>query len=139
MAPGGTQQVRRRGPSLVGGAALPLTAIAGFLLLNGGCGSKPDYPPNLPFPSRSDRLVLKTPETPPTAPNNAEKLTEELAKLDGLGGKTVAPTSLPAATRTALDRYLRDAFGTPAAPTVNADPETNTAAERLGLSAENLA
>jgi mono/diheme cytochrome c family protein len=127
---GDRRLVRRRA---VSAAVLATAALAS------GCGSKPDYPPNLSFPSRADRLVLKTPETTPAALYDPQKLPEELARLDSLGGKTVEPSSLPAASRTALDRYLRDAFGTPAAPTVNGPPEANAAAERLSLKADALA
>src|SRR5262245_61478413 len=109
--------------------ARALTALAAALL--GGC-SNPDYPPNLSFPSRTDRLVLKAPEATPAAPGEPGKIVEELAALDSLGGKTLDPRSVSGGVRTALDRHLREAFGTPAAPSIVGDPD---AASRLGLTA----
>jgi mono/diheme cytochrome c family protein len=114
-------------------------AVVALAAAAGGCGSKPDYPPNLVFPSRTDRLVLKTPETPPAAQNEPGKLDEDLARLDSLGGKTALPADLPAATRTDLDRFLKDAFGTPAAPKVGGEPDATAAAEGLGLTPDQLA
>lgn len=120
-----------------GGCRVLLASATLAAALAGGCGPTPDYPPNLSFPSRTDRLVLKLPETPPTTPNEPGKIVEDLAKLDGLGGKTVEPLTLPADARATLDRHLKEAFGNPAAPTV-ADPETGALAQRLGLTNEIL-
>lgn len=135
-----TGEVRgsRGGVVLTAAAALTLAAVVAPFLLLGGCGSKPDYPPNLSFPSRTDRLVLKAPEAPPPGPSEPGKIVEELARLDAAGGKTADPAALPAATRSALDKYLREAFGNPAAPTVAGDPEVSSAAGRLGLAGEAL-
>ncbi len=112
-------------------AALPAAA-----LLVAGCGKPPEYPSTLVFPARADRLVLKVPTAPPPGPNQPGKLDEELAALDAAGGTTVDLAAVPAAARTALDKHLKDVFGTPAAPTVAAEPD---AAGRLGLSADGLA
>ncbi len=100
-----------------------------------GCGSAPDYPPNLTFPARSDRLVLKVPETPPPGPDESGKMEAGIARVDSHGGKTLDPNAIPVDTRTAIDRFLKDTFGTPAAPKIPADP----VAERLGLTSEVLA
>src|SRR5262245_48151395 len=127
---------RRVGRVAVLVAAGGLTAAALALTL-GGCKSTPDYPPNLSFPSRADRLVLKLPETAPAAMNVAGELDADLAHLDSEGGKTAEPGSLPQETRTALDRYLRDTFGTPAAPKFGGDAQAQ--AERLGLTADTHA
>jgi len=100
-----------------------------------GCGeSTPDYPSTLSFPSRADRLVLKAPESPPPGPNTAGQLEEELARLDAAGGKTADPARVPGDARQVLNRFLKDAFGTPAAPTVAADT-----AGPLGLTPDPLA
>jgi mono/diheme cytochrome c family protein len=53
---------------------------------------------------------------PPVAVNTAGKLDEEIAALDALGGKTVDPTTVSVESRSLLDAFLRDTFGTPAAP-----------------------
>jgi len=112
--------------------------LAVIALSAAGCGSIPDYPANLSFPSRSDRLVLKSPESVPPGLNTAGKLDDELARLDSLGGKTAEPGSLPLETRTAIDRFLRETFGTPSAPTITGDADTTATAERLGLTTESL-
>lgn len=122
--------------SLPRGAVLALLAAAAC-----GCGRKPDYPPNLAFPSRTDRLVLQAPSAPPQSPGEPGKLDEELARLDQLGGKTADPAAAPAAARAALDAFLRDAFGTPAAPKLElgGDAGVAAAAERLLLTPDRLA
>jgi len=128
---------QRQGRHLVWTGAT-LLAVWSIALLS-GCNSTPDYPPNLSFPSRTDRLVLKLPTTQPTGPSEAGAFVEELSRLDAAGGKTLDPATLPAASRTALDRQLRDVFGTPAAPVVALDPEATAVAEHLGLEREKLA
>jgi len=106
----------------------------------GGCASKHDYPPNLAFPSRTDRLVLELPKTPPTGFGEPAKIDEDIARLDELGGKTADPRSETSETRAEIDAFLRDAFGTPAdSRVVLAEDCTVTAeAERLGLSSDML-
>lgn len=112
-------------------------ALAAGLAAPGCRGSKPDYPPDLTFPPRADRLVLRTPtDRPPTATGEPGKLDDELAGLDALGGRTADPTAIPAAHRQALDTFLADTFGTPAAPAIRGEEE---AAGRLGLTPERLA
>lgn len=98
-----------------------------------GCGSPPDYPPNLSFPPRTDRIVLKSPDKQPDMPRDAGNLDGELADLDARGGRTFDPASVLAERRQALDRFLSDAFGTPAAPKIAGDGATN-----LGLTPERL-
>ncbi|MCE9564668.1 MAG: c-type cytochrome, partial [Planctomycetes bacterium] len=116
----------------------PLVFVALLTLLLVGCHSTPDYPPNLSFPSRTDRLVLKLPTTPPPSPSEAGNIVAELARLDAAGGKTLDPTTIPIASRNALDQSLRDLFGTPAAPSITVDAEANASAERLGLVPDKL-
>ena len=88
------------------GAAVIATAA-----ILSGCGQSPDYPPDLTFPTRDDRLVLRTPaDRQPTGPGETGKLDAELAALDQLGGRTVDPASAPAEHRAALDRFLTDTF-----------------------------
>jgi mono/diheme cytochrome c family protein len=125
-------------PVWSGTALLAVCGAACALLLVAGCSSTQDYPPNLSFPSRTDRLVLKAPEAQPPGPSLAGEIARELAALDAAGGKTLDPTTLPSEKRTALDTALRDLFGTPAAPHVKGDAETAAAAERLGLTADKL-
>jgi mono/diheme cytochrome c family protein len=118
------------------GAALAVLAVAAS-----GCGSKADYPPNLAFPSRTDRLVLKSPEITPTSLGQSGQIEAELAHLDEIGGKTVDPAAAPAEVRAAIDQFLKDTFGTPAAPTVAlaGNAEVSAAAERLALTPDKLA
>jgi mono/diheme cytochrome c family protein len=122
--------------------ALALFALFGALtvaLVTGGCGSPPDYPSTLSFPSRADRLVLKLPEKPPPGPNDPTEREESLARLDAAGGKTVDPALTPHEVRLALNRFLKDSFGTPSAPKIAGDAEVSAAAERLGLTPDKLA
>jgi mono/diheme cytochrome c family protein len=122
--------------------ALALFVLFGALtvaLVSGGCGSPPDYPSTLSFPSRADRLVLKLPETPPPGPNNPAEREESIARLDTAGGKTVDPSRTPHEVSLALNRFLKDSFGTPSAPKIAGDPEVTAAAERLGLTPDKLA
>jgi mono/diheme cytochrome c family protein len=95
----------------------------------GGCGSQTPFPAGLIFPPRADRLVLKLPDKPPPGPNTAGKRDEEIAALDALGGRTFDPAG--AASRPALDAFLKDAFGTPAEP--------NDVSAPLKLTKDNLA
>jgi mono/diheme cytochrome c family protein len=111
----------------------------GLVIVVSGCGSTPDYPTHLAFPTRKDRLVLKVPETPPPPPSPGN-LESELAELDSRGGNTVDPNTLPNETQAAIDRFLKDAFGTPAAPTIqlNGDTEVSASVEKLGLANDRL-
>ena len=109
-------------------------AAAAVLLVVAGCGQPPAYPPGLTFLPRADRLVLGVPTAQPAGPNEPGRLDAELAGLDALGGKTLDPAAVPADARRALDAYLAEAFGTPAAPLVNAD-----GAADLGLTPDRLA
>lgn len=124
---------KRRRRLLATSAAL---AALAFVSVWTGCGRNRDYPADLTFAPRDDRLVLKLPTTAPLRLGEAGRLDAELAALDAAGGRTVEPASLPAAARAALDGYLREAFGTPAAPKV---PDDTGAAGRLGLTADRLA
>lgn len=116
------------------GAGAVVLAVLAVVFFAGG--SKPDYPAHLPFPSRTDRLVLKSPEQQPIRLNEPGKLDADLAGLDVLGGKTIDPATLPAETRTALDRWLKESFATPGTPAIVGNV---SAADRLGLVAAPLA
>ncbi len=123
-------------------AALLATASAAVVLPGcGGCNSKPEYPPNLTFPARADRLVLKLPDKPAPAMNNPGKRDEEIAALDALGGRTAEPSAVREGDRAALDQFLKDHLGTPAAPkiTSTADPDVRASASRLKLTDAHLA
>lgn len=121
-------RVRRHRRLLATSAAL---AALAFVLGGCGCGGNKDFPADLTFAPRTDRLVLALPTAAPTRPGEIGKLDAELAALDAAGGRTVDPAALPAAARGALDGYLKEAFGTPAVPRVPDD--------RLGLTPDRLA
>ncbi|HYH67305.1 MAG TPA: c-type cytochrome [Urbifossiella sp.] len=108
---------------------LAVLALAGIVPV--GCNRNAGYPPELTFPPREDRLVLKLPTTTPPRPGEIGRLDAEIAALDAAGGRTADPAALPAADRTALGGFLRETFGTPAAPRLPDD--------RLGLTADLLA
>jgi mono/diheme cytochrome c family protein len=104
-----------------------------------GCGSQADYPTNLSFPSRTDRLVLKSPEAVPTSTGEPGKIEEEIERLDALGGKTLDPRTVPTEARVAIDPFLKETFGTPAASKVNIeDAQAAATVERLALTPERL-
>jgi len=97
-----------------------IVAVAALAVLPpgcGGCSSKNDsFPPTLTFPSRADRLVLKLPNKPAQALNNVSERDKEIAALDSVGGMTADPATTPADSREALANFLKETFGTPAAP-----------------------
>jgi mono/diheme cytochrome c family protein len=115
-------------------------ALALLAIVVAGCGSKLDYPPNLAFPSRTDRLVLKSPEATPTSIGEPGKIDDEIARLDELGGKTADPAVAPPETRATIDRVLKEAFGMPASPSVSlsTELEVSTVSEKLGLTTQRL-
>ena len=115
-----------------------LLATCSALLLPGcgGCNKTPDYPPNLTFPARADRLVLKAPDKPAPAINDPGKRQEDIDALDAAGGKTADVSAIPADNRAKLDAILKDMFGTPAAPTIAAESAT---VARLKLTNAHLA
>ena len=117
------------------GAALAVLAFA-----VSGCGSQPEYPPNFSFQSRTDRLVLRLPDIKPTSLGEPGKIAEDIAHLDEIGGQTADPLSTSTEHRAAIDRFLKETFGTPAAPKVEltSDAETVSVTERLGLSPDAL-
>ena len=126
-----------RTPGWIPSAALAALAVvlAGALaaFLMPGCDSKLGYPAALEFPSRTDRLVLRIPTAQPKAPGEPGKLDAELAALDSLGGETLDPEQLPVEQRAAIDAFLVETFGTPAASRVNAE-----LAVKLGLTPGTL-
>jgi mono/diheme cytochrome c family protein len=95
---------------------LLLASLCAIAVGCSGCGSNSNLPPNVTFPARKDRLVLKLPEKPAEAMNTAGRRDEEIATLDAQGGRTADPETAPAEARAALDAFLKDAFGTPGAP-----------------------
>jgi mono/diheme cytochrome c family protein len=105
-----------------------------------GCAQKADYPPNLAFPSRTDLLVLKSADITPTSLTEQQTVDEDIARYQALGGKTADPGSAPTDTRGAIDAFLGDAFGTPAASKIALpdDPQVEARAEALGLTTDNL-
>lgn len=119
----------------LGAGAITLSAFA-FVFLSDRSNS--DYPPHLPFPSRTDRLVLKSPEQIPLRLNEPGKLDADLAALDQIGGQTVDPATLPTNLRGTLDRYLKEAFATPSAPSLAVESELTSAVSELGLTNDRL-
>ncbi|MCS6864293.1 MAG: c-type cytochrome [Gemmataceae bacterium] len=92
-------------------------ALLAAVPIGTGCGTPAaNYPAQLVFPPRSDRLVLQLPMQPPPKENTAGRLDEEIAALDAYGGRTVEPRSLAETARNALDQFLTETFGTPAEP-----------------------
>lgn len=117
-------------------AAPAAVGVAALALALNGCGAlttPADVPAGVPFPARTDRLVLSTPDRDAPGPGETGKLEDEIAALDGLGGKTLDPAALSEPQRAALAAALADLFGTPAAPKVPDAPW------RPGLSADRLA
>ena len=114
------------------------TALAVFAAA--GCAQKPDYPPNLAFPSRTDHLVLKSAEITPLKLTEERTVDDDVSRFESLGGKTADPKSATADVRIAIDSFLMNTFGTPAASRIVAsnDPDVGTKAEALGLSPESL-
>lgn len=126
--------MRRRGVILAGGGAALIFGPALALLL-AGCGGDPDgYDPDLRYPPRADRLVVRTPPTPPADRHANGRLDDWLADLDPLGGRTLDPAAVPPIDRSKLTAALDDLFGTPSAPVVKAD-----GAAALGLVPDRLA
>ncbi|MFO0798059.1 MAG: c-type cytochrome [Gemmataceae bacterium] len=119
---------RRHRRHVVPGAALAALGCV-LAVLPAGCSRNPGYPPDLTFPPREDRLVLALPPAAPPRPAEVGRLDAEIAALDAAGGRTADPAALPAAARAELGTFLRDTFGTPAAPQ----------SPGLGLGAEQLA
>ena len=107
--------------------------MAALAVVLSGCDSKPGYPTSLEYASRSDRLVIRVPTAQPSGLGEPGKLDAELAALDSLGGQTFDPSLASASHRRSIDMALAEAFGSPAAPEVNAD-----GAAALGLSPERL-
>lgn len=123
----------RLNPTRLRSAALAALAVVLSGCSAGGCRSHTEYPPEMPFEPRADRLVLTLPNREPTGIGDPRDWNTDLAALDASGGKTVLPEAIPAEQRKPLETYLGETFGTPGAPTFPADP-----AERLGLTPEKL-
>ncbi|MBY0513275.1 MAG: cytochrome c [Gemmataceae bacterium] len=131
-------RVPRFPPNRLRSAALAALAVVLSGCGAGGCGrSTPEYPSEIVFETRADRLVLQIPTTEPTGFGKPERWAEDVAGLDALGGRTVDPKALPAAARDALQHYLTETFNTPGEPRV-ADAEAAELAARLGLTPDRL-
>ncbi len=133
------QNARTHTAKTVGLIVFVLAIAIAIVVLIPGCGSTPDYPSHLSFPVRKDRLVLKVPEIVPPKPNPGQ-LEIELSELDSRGGTTADPSTLSTDAQSALDQFLREAFGTPAAPSIQlgSDGEVSARVERLGLTSARL-
>jgi mono/diheme cytochrome c family protein len=121
----------RPNPKRLRSAALAALAVVLSGCSAGGCQSHQEYPPEMPFEPRGDRLVLQVPAREPTGIGDPRDWDADLAGLGALGGKTVLPETIPAEQRKALETYLSETFGTPGAPKL---PD----AERLGFTPEKL-
>jgi mono/diheme cytochrome c family protein len=111
----------------------------GVVLLVTSRGQLPDYPPDLIFPTRDDRLVVRVPtDRRPQGPGEVGKLDLELAALDRLGGRTADPLTAPAEQRAALDRFLSETFGSPSFPKISGDAAVATSVAQLGLDDDSL-
>jgi mono/diheme cytochrome c family protein len=98
----------------------------------------PDYPAEIAFEPRADRLVLRIPTAEPTGFGKPESWADDIAGHDALGGKTFDPKVVPVEQRDALAKYLAETFHTPGEPRVAGDAEAGAAAETLGLTADRL-
>lgn len=110
----------------------------GFFLMSAGCGSQP-YPATLAYPPRADAIVARLPDNPPDGPPAAGKLDEFIDQINQRGGKTYDPNSLWGSQKAKLQLALGDIFGSPAAPTVVADGESQAFVEQLQLQPAHLA
>ncbi|MEM4360282.1 MAG: cytochrome c [Candidatus Bilamarchaeaceae archaeon] len=113
---------------------LVLLVICQSCLCLVGCNNVPDFPPNISFPSRSDRLVIQLPLLSPPGPDVPGKMDDGIARVDLLGGRTLDPTLVNIQLRQALETYLKNVFGTPAAPMMS----NHSVALRLGLTQKEL-
>jgi len=74
----------------------------------------------------------------PTQREPNGELEEGIRRINDRGGRVLDPMALPADLREELSTFLRETFGTPAAPTIAGDDETMSLAASLGLSDESL-
>src|SRR5438045_2577062 len=122
------------------GRAVRAAALVLALAAAAGCEATVNsYPEHLTFPPRADRLVDRLPAEAPQDPGPPQDLDQFLARLDGLGGRTLDPAALPAEQRSQIQQTLTELFGTPAGPVVAAVGDARPPADRLGLSPERLA
>jgi mono/diheme cytochrome c family protein len=117
--------------------------LALICLISAGCGGcsrdTESYPANFNYAPRTDWLVIDLPKEVPTRREPNGELEEGIRRINDRGGKVLDPMTVPADLRDDLNAFLRDTFGTPAAPTIAGDDETRTLAESLGLTDDNLA
>src|SRR5262249_50918002 len=71
----------------------------------------------------------------PPFPDPPGHLDEHIAQINQAGGKALDPKAIPAADRRELNDQLRELFGTPARPKVEASAEV---VEELGLDEQTL-
>jgi mono/diheme cytochrome c family protein len=99
-----------------------------------GCGGASDgQPAHLRYGSRSERIVVRTPNVEVDALEPAGELDALLAQIDAKGGETFDPTTLSEEVRKQVETTLEPLFGTPARPKVN-----DSRAASFGLTPENL-
>jgi mono/diheme cytochrome c family protein len=106
----------------------------------GGCDRDTEsYPTTFSYSPRTDWLVIDLPKDVPAEREPNGELEEAIRRINARGGKVLDPSTVPAALRDELNAFIRETFGTPAAPTIGGDEETKALAASLGLSDGNLA
>lgn len=119
-------------------------AIAALAVVLSGCSSSgcssraPEYPAEIDFEPRADRLVLSIPPVEPTGFGNPELWDADIAGLDALGGKTFDPKSIANEHLESLKTYLSETFHKPGEPCIGGASESTANAERLGLASGAL-
>jgi mono/diheme cytochrome c family protein len=105
-----------------------LALVLGALTFLSGCDgiSNEPYPEAMKYPQRADLLVLKEPKNTVLFPyaEPPGHMEETIAKVAGLeDGKVADPKTLAPKDHADLGKFLQDAFGTPAKPTVKIDDD----------------
>src|SRR5262245_46987590 len=101
--------------------AFCIVALAGCR----GCDRDTEsYPATYSFSSRADWLVVELPKDVPTEREPNGELEEGIRRINARGGKVLDPATVPAHLRDELNAFVRDTFGSPAAPTIGGDDET---------------
>lgn len=98
-----------------------------------GCrsNSADAYPANLNYSDREDWIVDQIPNQ---TPEESEKIGDMLTPIKNLnerGGRSYDPMSIPEPLRVELKSALKNLFGTPADPVINAEIESPITAENL--------
>ncbi|HZY88981.1 MAG TPA: c-type cytochrome [Gemmataceae bacterium] len=105
-----------------------------------GCGEG-KYPADLTYPLRTDLIYVEPPTVNPQPffPSRPGHLDQDIATINERKGKTLDPAKLAGDDRAALRGKLKELFGTPAAPKVEAGDDDKAAVEKLQLTPETLA